>query len=206
MITLRLFGHETEAKHFREEGRHRHLGRCGHLYDWRNDLRTLTMRRLLEPWTPQTTNVLRPSRLRAHRSSALPLHYGAGKELSALAPGKSAAPFRPCASFGKNGPTRRTMNGEIKRPRLQIRVRVKWQRTPRVPTFTPASVVASAMPLRSFFWPARSQPFGSQLVWWWSPRSLDDSNSNRQTGAAARRSRRVRFPPPPQRIHGRPAP
>jgi hypothetical protein len=46
-------GHETDATHFREEGRHRHLGRCGHLYDWRNDLRTLTMRRLIEPWTPQ---------------------------------------------------------------------------------------------------------------------------------------------------------
>jgi hypothetical protein len=33
------------------------------------------------------------------------------------------------------------MNGEIERPRLQIiRVRVKWQRTPRVLTLTPASV------------------------------------------------------------------
>jgi hypothetical protein len=32
--------------------------------------------------------------------------------------------FRPCASFGKRGPTRRAMNREIIRARLQIRVRV----------------------------------------------------------------------------------
>ena len=51
MITLRLFGHETDANHFREEGRPAHLDRRGRLYDWRNDLRPLTMRRLLEPWT-----------------------------------------------------------------------------------------------------------------------------------------------------------
>src|SRR3984957_15888452 len=53
MITLRLFGHETDANHIREEGRHCHLDRRGRLCDWRNDLRPLTMRRLLEPWTPQ---------------------------------------------------------------------------------------------------------------------------------------------------------
>jgi hypothetical protein len=53
MITLRLFGHETDANHIREEGRHCHLDRRGRLYDWRNDLRPLTMRRLLEPWTTQ---------------------------------------------------------------------------------------------------------------------------------------------------------
>jgi hypothetical protein len=53
MITLRLFGHETDANHFREEGRPAHLDRRGRLYDWRNDLRPLTMRRLLEPWTTQ---------------------------------------------------------------------------------------------------------------------------------------------------------
>jgi hypothetical protein len=40
MITLRLFGHETDAKHFREEGRYRHLDWWGHLYDLRDDLRT----------------------------------------------------------------------------------------------------------------------------------------------------------------------
>src|ERR1700730_11693708 len=106
MITLRLFGHETDANHIREEGRHCHLDRRGRLYDWRNDLRPLTMRRLLEPWTPKDDE-----RLRAHRSSALPLRYGAEKWLSALAPGNSAAPFRPFALFGKSGPTRRTMNG-----------------------------------------------------------------------------------------------
>jgi hypothetical protein len=50
MITLRLFGHETDANHFREESRPGHLDRRGPLYDWRDDLRTLTMRRLLEPW------------------------------------------------------------------------------------------------------------------------------------------------------------
>jgi hypothetical protein len=33
--------HETDAKHFREESRHRHLDRCGHLYNWRDDLRPL---------------------------------------------------------------------------------------------------------------------------------------------------------------------
>jgi hypothetical protein len=65
--------------------------------------------------------------------------------------------------FGKNGPTRRIMNGEIECPRLQI-PSVKWQRTPRVLIFTPASVVALAMLLRPVFWPAHSQPFGSQLV------------------------------------------
>ena len=53
MITLRLFGHETDANHIREEGRHCYLDRRGRLYDWRNDLRPLTMRRLLEPWTTQ---------------------------------------------------------------------------------------------------------------------------------------------------------
>jgi hypothetical protein len=53
MIPLRLFGHETDALHFREESRHGHLDRHGSLYDWRDDLRALTMRRLLEPWTPQ---------------------------------------------------------------------------------------------------------------------------------------------------------
>jgi hypothetical protein len=45
-------GHETDANHIREEGRHCHLDWRGGLYDRRDDLRTLTMRRLLEPWTP----------------------------------------------------------------------------------------------------------------------------------------------------------
>jgi hypothetical protein len=53
MITLRLFGHETDAKHFREEGRHLDLDRRGRLHYRRDDLRTLAMRRILEPWTPQ---------------------------------------------------------------------------------------------------------------------------------------------------------
>jgi hypothetical protein len=53
MIRLRLLGHEADANHIREESRHCHLDRCGRLYDWRDDFRTLTMRRLLEPWTPQ---------------------------------------------------------------------------------------------------------------------------------------------------------
>jgi hypothetical protein len=121
------------------------------------------MQRLLEPWTPQDDERLKKWWLRAHRSSVLPLRYGAEKKLSALAPRNSAAPLRPCALFGKNGPTRRTMNGEIECPRLQIRS-VQWQRTPRVLIFTPASVVALARLLRPVFWPTHSQPFGSQLV------------------------------------------
>ena len=92
-----------------------------------------------------------------------PRLYGGRKISSALARGNSAAPFRTfrtCASLGKSGPTRRTMNGEIERPRLQIRVGVKWQRSSRL-IFIRASCVASAMLLRPVFWPARSQPFGS---------------------------------------------
>jgi hypothetical protein len=39
-IHAALSGYETDANHFREEGRHCHLDRCGgRLYDWRNDLR-----------------------------------------------------------------------------------------------------------------------------------------------------------------------
>jgi hypothetical protein len=41
LITLRLFDHETDANHFREESRHPDLDGYGHLYDWRDDLRTL---------------------------------------------------------------------------------------------------------------------------------------------------------------------
>ena len=52
MITLRLFWNETDASHIREEGRDCHLDWRGDLYDRRNDLRTLTMRRILEPWIP----------------------------------------------------------------------------------------------------------------------------------------------------------
>jgi hypothetical protein len=53
MITLRLSCHETDANQFREESRHFYLDRRDCLHDRRDDLRTLTMRRILEPWTPQ---------------------------------------------------------------------------------------------------------------------------------------------------------
>jgi hypothetical protein len=53
LFAVRLVCHETAAIHFREESRRGHLDWHGRLYDWRHDLRTLTMRRLLEPWTPQ---------------------------------------------------------------------------------------------------------------------------------------------------------
>jgi hypothetical protein len=53
MIRLQLFGHETAANHFREEGRHCHLAWDGGLYDWRNHFRPLIMRPLHKPWTPQ---------------------------------------------------------------------------------------------------------------------------------------------------------
>jgi hypothetical protein len=53
MIAPPLLGYETAALHLREEGRHHHLDRRDRLYGWRYDFRTLTMRRLLEPWTPQ---------------------------------------------------------------------------------------------------------------------------------------------------------
>jgi hypothetical protein len=75
-------------------------------------------------------SVLRRSQLRAHRSSASPPRFGAGKESSALAPGNSAAPFRPCALSGKSRPTRRTTNGDINRPKLHIRARVNGRRHP----------------------------------------------------------------------------
>jgi hypothetical protein len=100
------------------------LDRRGDLYDRRNDLRTLTMRRILEPWIPKNDERLKALGAEGASSSASPPRYGAGKELSALAPGNSAAPFRPCASFGKRGPTRRAMDREIIRARLQIRVPV----------------------------------------------------------------------------------
>jgi hypothetical protein len=45
--------HETDANQFREESRHFYLDRRDRLHDRRDDLRTLTMRRILEPWTPQ---------------------------------------------------------------------------------------------------------------------------------------------------------
>jgi hypothetical protein len=57
MIALRLSCHETDAIHFREEGRRRHLDRHGLLYGWRHDLRTLTMRRLVEPGIPNARSV-----------------------------------------------------------------------------------------------------------------------------------------------------
>jgi hypothetical protein len=41
MITLRLSGHETDANHFREEGRHPYLDQRGRLYNWRDDFRAL---------------------------------------------------------------------------------------------------------------------------------------------------------------------
>jgi hypothetical protein len=106
MITLRLFGHETDANHIREEGRHCHLDRRGRLYDWRNDLRPLTMRRLLEPWIPKDDERLKArSELRAHRSSGSPPRYGAAKELSALAPGNSGCPLSdPARRSAKGGP------------------------------------------------------------------------------------------------------
>jgi hypothetical protein len=44
--------------------------------------------------------------------------------------------------------------------------------------FTLAFDVVLAMRRRPVFWSARSQPFGSQLVGWWS-RPLDDAYSNR---------------------------
>ena len=53
MIMLRLLGHETDANHIREKGRHLDLYRRGCVHDRRDDLRTLTMRRIREPWTPQ---------------------------------------------------------------------------------------------------------------------------------------------------------
>ena len=56
---LRLLGHETDANHIREESRHCHLDRCGHLYDRRDDLPTLMMRRIHEPWTPQDDEPLK---------------------------------------------------------------------------------------------------------------------------------------------------
>ena len=77
-----------------------------------DDLRTLTMRRLLEPWTTLDDERLKAMVAQGASVSASPPHYGAGKELSALAPGNSAAHFHPCASLGKNGPMRRTINGE----------------------------------------------------------------------------------------------
>jgi hypothetical protein len=89
MIALRLFGHETDANHIREESRRSHLDLHDGLCDWRDDLRTLTC----DGCAGRRT--LRRLRLRAHRSSALPPHYGAGMELSAPAPGNSAAPFPP---------------------------------------------------------------------------------------------------------------
>jgi hypothetical protein len=121
------------------------------------------MRRILEPWTPKDDERLKA--LAAHRCSASPPHYDAGKELPALTPGNSAAPFRPCALLGKSGPTRRTINDEIKRPRLHIRVRVKWPRALRFLIFTRVSCVESATPLRLLFWLAPWSPSGVQLGW-----------------------------------------
>jgi hypothetical protein len=42
MIALRLFGHETDANHIREESRRSHLDLHDGLCDWRDDLATLT--------------------------------------------------------------------------------------------------------------------------------------------------------------------
>jgi hypothetical protein len=53
LFTVRLSCHETDANQFREESRHFYLDRRNCLHDRRDDLRTLTMRRILEPWTPQ---------------------------------------------------------------------------------------------------------------------------------------------------------
>jgi hypothetical protein len=54
LFTLRLFCDETDAIHFREESRHRHLDRRDRLYGRRHDLRPLTVRPILKPsWTPQ---------------------------------------------------------------------------------------------------------------------------------------------------------
>jgi hypothetical protein len=53
LFTVRLACHDTDANQFREEGRHFYLDRRGCLHGRRDGLRTLTMRRLLEPWTTQ---------------------------------------------------------------------------------------------------------------------------------------------------------
>jgi hypothetical protein len=44
---------ETDANYFREEVRHYHLDRRSCLYDWRDVLWPLAMRRLIEPWTAE---------------------------------------------------------------------------------------------------------------------------------------------------------
>jgi hypothetical protein len=41
LIALLLFGHETDANHFREESRCPDLDWRSHLHDWRDDLRAL---------------------------------------------------------------------------------------------------------------------------------------------------------------------
>jgi hypothetical protein len=48
-----IFCDEIAALHFREESRHCQLDQRGRLYDWRDDLRALAMRRFIRPWTDE---------------------------------------------------------------------------------------------------------------------------------------------------------
>jgi hypothetical protein len=69
MIRLPLSGHETDTVHFRKEGRHLDLDWRDRFYDRSDDLWTLTMRRLIRPWTPQDDERLKA--FAAHGASIL---------------------------------------------------------------------------------------------------------------------------------------
>jgi hypothetical protein len=102
------------------------LGRCGRLYDWRDDLRTLTMRRILEPWTPQDDERLKAFAVQGVSVVRAAAALRRRKGIVRARARKLGCPFPPLRVVRQNGPTRRTMNGEIKRPGLQIRVRVGY--------------------------------------------------------------------------------
>jgi uncharacterized protein (DUF2147 family) len=58
LITLLLFCHETDADYFWEESRHHDLDRHSRLYDWYDDLWSLTML-LARPWTVEEDEKLK---------------------------------------------------------------------------------------------------------------------------------------------------
>jgi hypothetical protein len=96
MIMPPLLGYKTDAIHFREESRRGHLDWHGGLYDWRDDLRTLTMRRILKPsWTPQDDERVKAFAAQGASVVRAAAALGRRKEIVRARARKLGCPFPP---------------------------------------------------------------------------------------------------------------